>query len=140
MSQQQTQRKSLEQVVEEYGHFPIEAFEFVRHGLSYAVQQVHGDVEGKPEAACHISGKQLSTGLRDYALMRYGVMARAVMAHWGIHRTMDFGRIVFAMVDSKLMFKTDHDDIRDFEGVFDFEEAFAPPQRPRCEQKAVFHL
>src|SRR6187402_800422 len=109
---QQTQRKSLEQVVQDNGHFPLEAFEFVRQGLSHAVASIHGDVEGKPEAVCHITGRELSVGLRDYAVLKYGVMARAVLAHWGIHRTMDFGRIVFAMVESKLMHKTDQDDIR----------------------------
>ena len=140
MSQQQTQRKSLEQVVDDYGHFPIEAFEFVRHGLSFTVQQVHGDVEGKPESICHISGKQLCEGLRDFAVQRYGVMARAVLAHWGVHRTMDFGRIVFAMVESKLMHKTDQDDIRDFEGIYDFERAFQPPRRPLAESRVVFRL
>ena len=41
---QQTQRKSLEQVVQEYGHFPLEAFEFVRHGLTHTVEQIHGDL------------------------------------------------------------------------------------------------
>ena len=136
----QTQKKSLEQVVEEYGRYPLEAFEFVRHGLNYAVSQIHGDTRNKEEAACHVSGQQLSQGLRDYAILRYGVMAKAVLGHWGIHRTQDFGRIVFAMVDSKLMQKTDQDDVRDFDGVFDFDAAFSPPSRPTCTGAVVFAL
>jgi len=136
----QTQKKSLEQVVDECGRYPLEAFEFVRHGLNYTVQQIHGDTRHKEEAACHVSGQQLCQGLRNYAVLRYGVMAKAVLGHWGIHRTTDFGRIVFAMVESKLMQKTDHDDIRDFAAVFDFDQAFLPPPRPAPRPAAVFHL
>jgi uncharacterized repeat protein (TIGR04138 family) len=136
----QTTRKTLEQVVEEHGRYPLEAFEFVRQGLNHTVQQIHGDARAKAEAACHVSGQQLSWGLRNYAVSRYGVMARAVLSHWGIHRTNDFGRIVFAMVESKLMQKTDEDDIRDFESVFDFETTFDPPSRPSVFSSTVFAL
>jgi uncharacterized repeat protein (TIGR04138 family) len=51
-------------------------------------------------------------------------MARTVLHRWNIKRTEDFGKIVFAMVDLGLMRKTEEDTIRDFEGVFDFHEAF----------------
>jgi len=136
----QTQKKTLEEVVHECGRYPLEAFEFVRHGLNYTVQQIHGDTRNKEEAACHVSGKQLSHGLRRYAILRYGVMAKAVLGHWGIQRTTDFGRIVFAMVESKLMQKTENDEIRDFESVFDFDQAFLPPPRPAIPPTVVFHL
>jgi uncharacterized repeat protein (TIGR04138 family) len=136
----QTHRKSLEQVVEEYGRYPLEAFEFVRHGLNHTVEQIHGDVKEKPQSVCHVSGRQLCHGLRNYAIQRYGVMARTVLHHWGVHRTGDFGKIVFAMVESKLMHKTDDDDLRDFEGVYDFESAFRVPERPSGRSQVVFSL
>jgi uncharacterized repeat protein (TIGR04138 family) len=136
----QTHRKSLEQVVEEYGRYPLEAFEFVRNGLNHTVEQIHGNVREKPQAVCHVSGRQLCLGLRNYAVVRYGVMARTVLNHWGIHRTSDFGRIVFAMVDSRLMHKTDEDDIRDFDGVYDFETAFRLPERPTSHPQVIFTL
>jgi uncharacterized repeat protein (TIGR04138 family) len=138
-------RKTLEQVVHECGRYPIEAFEFVRHGLTFTVQQIHGERQGKQqregdEKSSHVSGQQLSWGLRNYAVHRYGLLARTVLQHWGITRTNDFGKIVFAMVDSKLMAKTDDDDIRDFQNVFDFNTAFNPPERPQPAPKAVFQL
>ncbi|MEI8195793.1 MAG: Minf_1886 family protein [Phycisphaerae bacterium] len=136
----QTTRKSLEQVVAECGRYPIEAFEFVRTGLNYTVQRIHGDTTDMTESQCHVSGQQLSEGLRDFAIRRYGIMAKAVLAHWRIQRTNDFGRIVFAMVESKLMQKTDDDDVRDFDDVFDFRTAFEPPARPRTSGAAVFKL
>jgi len=136
----ETLRKSLEQVVAECGKYPIEAFEFVRHGLNYAVEKVHGPQARQPDADRHISGQQLCQGLRDYAIGKYGLVAKAVLLHWGITRTTDFGRIVFAMVDSRLMQKTDEDDIHDFEDVYDFSVAFEPPARPQIAHHPVFKL
>jgi uncharacterized repeat protein (TIGR04138 family) len=136
----QTQKKTLEQVVDESGHYPLEAFEFVRHGLNFTVQQIHGEARAKSQTACHITGQQLAWGLRNYAISRYGVLARAVLNHWGLHRTNDFGKIVFTMVESKLMQKTNDDDIRDFDCVFDFDTAFASPERPKPQPTVVFAL
>jgi len=36
------QVKPIEQVVEDLGRYPLEAFEFVREGLTYTVQRIHG--------------------------------------------------------------------------------------------------
>jgi uncharacterized repeat protein (TIGR04138 family) len=135
-----TQKKTLEQVVDEYGRYPLEAFEFVRHGLNFTVQRIHGEARSKSETACHVSGQQLAWGLRNYAVMRYGVLASTVLNHWGINRTNDFGKIVFTMVEFKLMQKTDEDDLRDFDSVFDFDTAFAPPERPVREPTKMFEL
>lgn len=140
MPMNETQRKTLEQVVDEYGRYPLEAFEFVRHGLNQTVHQIHGEARARAEQACHVSGQQLSWGLRNYAVQRYGLMAKTVLKHWGIHRTNDFGRIVFTMVESKLMQKTDDDDIRDFDNVYDFDTAFDPPPRPETAPTCVFRI
>ena len=140
-------RKTLEQVVHECGRYPMEAFEFVRHGLTHTVQQIHGDRHGlskeqreAEEKSFHVSGQQLSWGLRNYAIHRYGLLAQTGLAHLSITLTGDFGKIVFAMVDSKLMAKTDDDDIRDFQNVFDFNTAFNPPERPVTNPKVIFQL
>lgn len=109
------------------GPFPPEAFEFVRRGLQHTVEVLHG----APEAALiqdegrHVTGQQLCLGLRDYALRQYGLLARTVLERWGIRRTDDFGKIVFAMIEAGLMRKTEEDTIDDFRAVYDFGEAFA---------------
>ncbi|HLO40220.1 MAG TPA: Minf_1886 family protein [Phycisphaerales bacterium] len=107
-----------------FGHIQPEAFEFVRQGLAHTVKSVHGDVPGDDETR-NVSGQQLCLGLRDYAIKQYGMLAKTVLDRWGIQRTDDFGRIVFAMVDIGLMSKTEEDRMEDFRGVYDFEEAFA---------------
>jgi uncharacterized repeat protein (TIGR04138 family) len=135
-------RKTLEQVVHESGRYPIEAFEFVRQGLNHTVAQLHGErkTSDTDTRSYHVSGQQLCQGLRDYAVARYGVMAAAILHHWGITRTDDFGRIVFTMIDTKLMAKTDDDDIRDFHHVYDFATAFSAPARPIRTPRIIFEL
>jgi uncharacterized repeat protein (TIGR04138 family) len=44
------------------------------------------------------------------------------------------------MVESKIMQKTEEDNVRDFEGVFDFEAAFNPPVRPDVAPTLVFEI
>ena len=72
----------------------------------------------------HISGRELAEGVRDLALHRYGPMARTVLEYWGVQGTGDVGEIVFALVDAGVLLKQDEDSPRDFDAIYDFEEAF----------------
>jgi uncharacterized repeat protein (TIGR04138 family) len=112
----------------ELAPFPPEAYQFVREGLAHTVQRQHGQPESLIEDdSRHVSGQQLCMGIRDYAIEQYGKLAGTVLRHWGLRKTDDFGRIVFAMVDAGLMRTTDEDRLEDFENVFDFDEAFGTP-------------
>lgn len=124
--------KSLDEIVEEVGLYPIEAYEFVQRGLGYTVQKLHGEVKN-PSANRHISGQQLSQGLREFALLQWGLLAHTVLARWNIRRTDDFGRIVFALVEHGHMSKTDEDNIEDFRNVFDFRTVFEEQYRIGCK-------
>jgi uncharacterized repeat protein (TIGR04138 family) len=115
--------KSLEEVVEEVGLYPMEAYEFIQRGLGFTVEKIHGDLKD-PEACRHVSGRDLCEGLRQFALEQWGLMAKTVLNRWNIRKTYDFGRIVFALVDSNWMQKTDDDTIEDFRDVYDFAAAF----------------
>ena len=127
--------KSLEQIVEEVGLYPIEAYEFIHSGLAYTVQKKHGPITDptqikdpkkaeKEKKSYHVTGRDLSEGLREFALLRWGMLARTVLKRWNITRTEDFGRIVFALVENGHMSKTEKDTTDDFKNVFDFATAF----------------
>jgi len=120
---QKPQPKSLHQLAKEAGPYPAEAYEFVQRGLSYTVQKMHGTV-ADPKASRHVSGRDLCDGLREFALTQWGLLARVVLRQWEIHSTIDFGRIVFALIDAGQMQKTDDDTLDDFQNVFDFKNAF----------------
>jgi uncharacterized repeat protein (TIGR04138 family) len=115
--------KTLQDVIDAVGTYPPEAYLFVQQGLNHTVRAVHGDVID-PEPAHHVGGKELCNGLRELALAQWGLMARTVLARWHITTTLDFGRLVFAMVQFNLLQKTDKDTLHDFENVFDFRTAF----------------
>jgi uncharacterized repeat protein (TIGR04138 family) len=117
------QEKSLEEVVDSVGLYPIEAYEFIQQGLGYTVNKLHGEIKD-PEANRHVNGRDLCAGLREFALLKWGLLAGTVLTRWNVRRTVDFGRIVFALVDNGWMAKTDDDNIDDFRDVFDFKTAF----------------
>ncbi|MHC5112823.1 MAG: Minf_1886 family protein [Planctomycetota bacterium] len=119
------QQPEWREILRAAGPYPIEAFDFVREGLNYTAEHVHGDPDALPESQRHVSGQQLCLGLRDFAIVRYGLLAPVVLEHWNVRRTEDFGRIVFAMIDAGLMTDTAEDSLEDFRAVFDFGEAFA---------------
>src|SRR5262245_60499400 len=88
--------ESLDDIVEQVGVYPEDAYLFVEQGLSYTVVKIHGEKKKEsPNANRHVSGQQLCEGIREYALRRWGLMARAVLTRWNITSTLDFGRIVF---------------------------------------------
>jgi len=73
----------------------------------------------------HVSGPQLCWALRELALQRWGPMAVQVLRGWSITETLDFGRIVFGLIEHELMQREPHDRLEDFGGVYDFNEALA---------------
>lgn len=72
----------------------------------------------------HVSGQELCMALRDLALLRWGLMARAVLAFWNLTRTEDIGEIIFTLVENEWLQKEPTDTIDDFKAVFSFPEAF----------------
>src|SRR4029450_2865482 len=73
------------------GPYPQEAFQFVREGLQHTVKVIHGG-DGVKTPDRHVNGRQLCIGLRDFAVSRYGMLARLVLSRCGITRTDPFPR------------------------------------------------
>lgn len=120
--------KSLPELAEEIGLYPVEAYRFVQQGLGYAVNRVHGEI-CNPQTNRHITGAQLCEGLREYALLQWGLMARTVLRRWNITSTLDFGNIVFDLVENHFLSATEADCLEDFKDVFHFKAAFEADYR-----------
>ena len=73
----------------------------------------------------HVSGRELCWSLRDYAIKKWGMLARAVLGSWNITCTDDFGRIVFGFIEFEMMQGQEGDTVEEFTEVFSFDEAFA---------------
>lgn len=108
--------KKIERVIKKNKQYKFEAYSFVMAGLHYTV--------GKLPKPRHISGHELLDGIRQYALEQYGPMARTVLNYWGIYETVDFGHIVFALVEVGILRKQPDDKLEDFKDAYQFEEAF----------------
>jgi uncharacterized repeat protein (TIGR04138 family) len=106
----------LDQLQERNPRFHARSYLFVLEALHSVIQSL--------DEPRHITGRELTEGVRELALGRYGPMARTVLEHWGIHSTGDVGGVVFAMVEQGILIKQDGDQPEDFADVFDFEEAF----------------
>src|SRR3954447_18237767 len=76
--------KSLDEIVDEVGLYPREAFKFVQAGLSHTVEKIHAEIADDPDANRHVTGQQLCEGLREYALNEWGLLAGTVLRRWGI--------------------------------------------------------
>ena len=94
-----------------------DAYEFVLQGLEFTRKKL--------KKTSHLTGAELARGLRDYAINQYGPLALSVLAYWGVNQTIDFGNIVFNMVEMKLLSKTKEDNLLDFSRVYDFKAAFS---------------
>ena len=106
----------LDQLQERNPRFHARSYLFVLQALHTVIQSL--------DEPRHISGRELTERVRELAIGRYGLLAKAVLEHWGIHETEDVGHVVFAMVEQGLLVKEDDDTPEDFVDLFDFEEAF----------------
>ncbi len=91
--------------------------------LAEALEQLGDEESILRKMNRHVSGEDLCWGLRDLALRQWGPMASVVLRSWGIRSTMDFGRMVFALVENGLLQKQPGDRMDDFKEVFDFDAA-----------------
>jgi len=123
----------LAEVVRKDPRYAYEAYEFVFQALHHA-QQLLGRLPSAPppppgedvpeaEPRHHVSGKELLEAVRSLALREFGLMARTVFSMWGIHKTDDFGEIVFNLVEAELMSKTSEDSRADFHALYDLDQA-----------------
>ena len=81
----------------------------------------------------HVTGQELLTGIREYALAQFGPMAITVLEDWGVTRCEDFGEIVFNIVEAGVFSKTETDSRADFQNAYDFDEAFRKPFLPKSK-------
>lgn len=124
--------EALEQLVARDTRYHRDAYHFVREGLDHTQKAITKEGRGRLR---HVSGQELLEGIRQYALEQYGPMTMMVLGEWGVHDCKDFGEIVFNMVESGLLAKTEKDTRTDFEDGYDFYEAFQKPYLPDSKVK-----
>ena len=110
------------------GRYSPEAFRFLLESLDHAVRLAGKEAAEGPSR--HVTGREVLAGMRAHAAEVFGPLAAQVWRAWGVRETMDWGRIVFLMVDAGLLKRQDTDTIDDFGDGFDFDEAFEHDYAP----------
>jgi uncharacterized repeat protein (TIGR04138 family) len=121
----------IRKICEEDGTFPPMAYCFVRDSVHKALDNIvkakrlsiFADDNEPPD----IKGADLCRFFRDTLLNRFGPSAIDVLDTWNIKRTSDFGKIIYQLIDVKILGKSENDSIEDFDDVYDFTEAFVMP-------------
>jgi uncharacterized repeat protein (TIGR04138 family) len=113
--------------------YSVEAYEFLCQALAYTQQflsppkaepaREHPADEGEIH---HVSGQQLCDGVRRLGLDQFGLMAPVVFRCWGIRGSIDFGKMVYHLIDSGLWHKSESDSLDDFVDCFDLDKDFLP--------------
>jgi uncharacterized repeat protein (TIGR04138 family) len=138
-------RDQLPRIIACDPRFSIDAYAFVLEALDHARIQKINALRSRPEAggparagrsartrgrlprsANHVTGQELCHSVRTLALRQYGLLAVAVLGHWGIRSTSDIGDIVYNMIATGDLEKTPSDSRSDFDNVFDFATALRP--------------
>ena len=114
----------ITEICDKDSRYDPDAYFFLREGMDFAIRERKG---GKGQ---HLSGREVSEGLRDYALSEFGPMARFVLSEWGLHSTSDFGNLVYNLIHAEVFSKTPKDRREDFNDVYDFHQTFTVPYLP----------
>ena len=69
--------------------------------------------------------------MRHYASECFGPLAAQVWRSWGVRQTIDWGHIVFLLIDAGLLNRQETDTIEDFRDGFDLDDAFVRDYRPQ---------
>jgi uncharacterized repeat protein (TIGR04138 family) len=120
----------LDGILKQEKRYSRDAYIFIREALDHTQRMAGKSGKGLR----HVTGQELLEGIREYAIEQYGPMAMAVFEEWGIHTCRDFGELVFILVESGQLAKTDKDSREDFAAGYDFADAFRKPFIPKSRQ------
>ena len=124
----------IKDICKKDSRYDRDAYFFVRESLDFTSKMLNKPREG---AARHITGAELLEGIRSYALQEFGPLALTVLHSWGVKNTLDFGEIVFSLVETGKLGKTSEDKREDFANGYDFLEVFSKPFLPMSVQPPV---
>jgi uncharacterized repeat protein (TIGR04138 family) len=111
-----------------------DAYFFVKEALDFTTEHLKVPPATKDR---HITGKELLTGIKKYAIQEFGAMAKKVLNCWGVRSCPDFGNIVYNMIEAGILGKSEEDSIHDFDNGYDFDTAFLLPFKSFKERRAI---
>ena len=127
MADQPSQDEQLDKCAELNPAYPRAAYEFVCNAVHEIAHEIARSSRKPPQ---HISGQELCEGMRALLIRNFGRMTADVLDAWNISETVDFGNIVYALVDIGLLSVNEQDSRTDFTDVYRFHDVFVKPFQP----------
>lgn len=119
----------LSRILKSDRRYREEAYLFVMAALGRAIEDLK-----KPR---HVTGQELLGWIQQEAEEQFGPMAVTVLEHWGVKNSLDFGHIVFNMVEEGILSKTDADSLEDFRDAVFFQKIFDDASGYRIHEDAL---
>jgi uncharacterized repeat protein (TIGR04138 family) len=110
------------------GRYAPDAYRFLFESLEHAIRLA--GKEQQSGADRHVSGRELLAGIRSHAMSSFGPLTPSVWKLWGVGEPLDWGRMVFVLVENKLLNRQESDTLDDFREELDLEEVFVKRWRP----------
>jgi uncharacterized repeat protein (TIGR04138 family) len=120
--------QAVESIIKRDRRYEPQAYLFLKDALDFTLRRITEANDGEHR---HVTGTELCQGFRDLALHEFGPMAATLLQEWGIRESGDVGEMVFHLIEEGMFGKQDSDRKEDFQGVFDYEEAFILPFLPK---------
>lgn len=109
-------KTKINRIIEVDPRYREEAYEFVLKAVEKTIAEL--------PSPRHVSAWELLEGIKEFAIEKFGPMAKEVFNYWGVRTTDDFGFIVYNLIEYDLLRKSEEDRLEDFFGVYDFEDVF----------------
>jgi uncharacterized repeat protein (TIGR04138 family) len=88
--------QSVASILRKDARYDAQAYFFLKDALDFTLKRAADSHGGQIR---HVSGAELLTGFRDFALEQFGPMASTLMHEWGVRNCRDVGEMVFLLID-----------------------------------------
>lgn len=120
-------KEVVKEILQKDRRYSEDSYYFINEAVHFASEYF-----AKPEFGQerHLSGAELSEAIREFTLSEFGSMSWAVLKNWGVYSTLDFGHLVFNLIDAGVLHASPEDKLADFDNVFDLKEDLSMPFEP----------
>ena len=101
-----------------------EAYYFVNEAVAFASEFCQ-----KPQfgSGRHLAAEELLDAMCEFSRNEFGTMAVVVLNNWGILTTLDWGHVIFNLIDAEILSASPEDRLGDFNEVFDLKKELSAP-------------
>jgi len=124
-------RSIVTEILQKDRRYKEEAYYFINEAVAYASELYQKPRFGKKR---HLSIDELCEAICEFSLNEFGAMAFTVLQIWGLETTLDFGHVVFNLIDANVLAASDNDKLGDFDEIFTLDERLRQPFHPKNTQ------